>query len=87
MHRFFYIIIFIVIWGGGGGCVAWKEGWLEEMTPLFTKRNTLRHWIQNTQEIKENVFFSSTKQDKTSKFSRKSSFSSYVQHKTEKKNN
>ena len=42
--------------------------------------------IQNTQEIKR-TFFNWIKQDKTCKFSSKSSFSSYVQHKNRKTNN
>ena len=42
--------------------------------------------IQNTREIKR-THFNRTKQDKTCKFSRKSSFSSYVQHKNRKTNN
>ena len=46
-----------------------KQNWL----PAFRKK------IQNTQEIKRTLF-NWTKQDKTCKFSRKSSFSSYVQH-------
>ena len=49
----------------------------------------VRHWgfkIQNTQEIKRTLL-NWTKQDKTRKFSRKSSFSSYVQHKNRKTNN
>ena len=41
---------------------------------------------QNTQEIKR-MLFNWTKQDKTGKFSRKSSFSSYVQQKNIKTNN
>ena len=41
--------------------------------------------IQNTQEIKRTLF-NWTKQDKTCKFLRKSSFSSYVQHKNRKRN-
>ena len=49
---------------------------------------TMLRWllIQNTQEIKRTLF-NWTKQDKTCKFSRKSSFSSYVQHKNRKINN
>ena len=42
--------------------------------------------IQNTQEIKRTLF-NWTKQDKTCKFSSKSSFSSYIQHKNRKTNN
>ena len=41
--------------------------------------------IQNTQETKRTLF-NLTKQDKTWTFSRKSSFSSYVQHKNKNKN-
>ena len=41
------------------------------------------HNFQNTQEIKR-MLFNWMKQDKTCKFSRKSSFSSYVQHKKQK---
>ena len=40
----------------------------------------LKKKIQNTQEIKRTLF-NWTKQDKTCTFSRKSSFSSYIQHK------
>ena len=47
-----------------------KQSWL----PAFWEK------IQNTQDIKRTLF-NSTKQDKTCKFSRKSSFSSYVQQK------
>ena len=42
-------------------------------------------FIQNTQEIKRTLF-NWMKQDKTCKFSRKSSFSSYVQQKNRKTN-
>ena len=55
-----------------------KQSWL----PAFWKK------VQNTQEIKRILFqeikrilFHWIKQDKTCKFSRNSSFSSYVQHK------
>ena len=53
----------------------WKS-WL----PAFWKK------IQNTREIKRTLF-NWTKQDKTCKFSRKSSFSSSIQHKNRKTNN
>ena len=42
--------------------------------------------IQNTQEIKRTLF-NWTKQDRRCKFSRKSSFSNYVQHKNRKTDN
>ena len=42
--------------------------------------------VQNTQEIKRTLFYQ-TKQDKTCKFSRKSSFSSYVQQYNRKRLN
>ena len=44
----------------------------------FTSYLSERFQIQNTQEIKRTLFYE-TKQDKTCTFSRKSSFSSYVQ--------
>ena len=53
-----------------------KQNW----PPTFWKK------IQNTQEIKR-MLFNWTKQDNTRKFWRKSSFSSYVQHKNRKTNN
>ena len=46
-------------------------------------RSVARAEIQNTQEI-ERTLFNWTKQGKTCRFSRKSSFSSYVQHKKRK---
>ena len=50
----------------------------------ISKELTMHRQIQNTQEIKR-THFNWTKQDKTRTFSRNSSFSSYVQHKTEKR--
>ena len=55
-----------------------KRSWLPE---FWEKKK-----IQNTQEIKRTLF-NWTKQNKTCKFSRNSSFSSYEQHKNRKTNN
>ena len=55
-----------------------KQSWL----PTFWKKRRSK----NTSEIKRTLF-NWTKQDKTCTFSRKSSFSSYVQHKNRKTNN
>ena len=61
--------------GGGGGVAGnWNR--------VDCQRSDKK--IQNTREIKRTIF-NWTKQDKTCKFSRKSSFSSYVQHKNRKK--
>ena len=46
--------------------------------------SVLKKKNRNTQEVKRTLF-NWTKQDKTCKFSRKSSFSSYVQHKNRQK--
>ena len=54
--------------------------------PLTMSRLPLDKEIQNTQEIKRTLF-NWTEQDNTCKLSRKSSFSSYVQHKNRKKKN
>ena len=61
----------------GGTVVGLPRHW--EMKLLWYK-------IQSTQEIKRTLF-NWTKQDKTCKFWRKSSFSSYVQHYNRKTNN
>ena len=52
-----------------------KQSWL----PAFWKERSKTH------EILKITLFNWTKQDKTCKFSRKSSFSSYVQHKNRRK--
>ena len=59
----------------------------ESSTSKCTARLTsIEVLFQNTQEIKKTLF-NWMKQDKTCKSSRKSSFSSYVQHKHRKTNN
>ena len=56
-----------------------EAGWRTSQEPSVYSSRILQN-IQNTKEIKRTIF-NRTKQDKTCKFSRKSSFSSYVQHK------
>ena len=61
-------------------------GWGGSETDVIASVLKILKKVQNTQKIKR-LLFNWTKQDKTWKFSRKSSFSSYVQHKNKEANN
>ena len=55
----------------------------DKQVRYYCFKNNCKFVVQNSQEIKRTLF-DRMKQDKTCKFSRNSSFSSYVQHKHRK---
>ena len=74
----------IAVWARVRTCSSpkWPLSRLHWLSTLKSSFRVVAINVQNTPEIKENALFNWTKQDKTCTFSRKSSFSSYIQQHT-----